>query len=268
MARDAYIKFGERDEKGPDGKPLPLIEGDSSDAEHYWWTELRGYDFGISAGERPRDTSDQPNEERSRPELGDVTITKKVDWGSADLFRKCCEAAEATTKRSDERQGKGKIDKVVIEICRQSGVASEGRIPFVTITYHDVYVVKYTVDISEPEPIETVVLKCEKSEFEYVPTDPFTGGRLKGGSKKTSPMVQHKQVAQVGATITGPGATVSPGAAVPAAAGVAAAMASTAAAAPSANGVPAGAAPATTEGAVSANFPGLWPGTGFGILPD
>jgi type VI protein secretion system component Hcp len=290
MARDAFIKFGERDELGPDKRPLPLIEGDSSDEEHYWWTELRSYDFSMRAGQRPREegssgsgggsnsgsSDSQPAADRSRPELGDLTITKKVDWGSADLFRKCCEAAEATTKRSDEREGRGKIEKVVIEICRESGVADEGRIPFLTVTYHDVYVISYSVNISEPEPVETLTLKCEKAEFEYIQTDPYTGGRKQGGTKRTAAMVQQKQanIAMAAAISSGGGsggsvanpAVTLPGATI---AGGAAALTSTtsAAPAPGAGGTPA-AAPVSTEAQISANFPGVLQGNGFGILPD
>ena len=266
MARDSFIMFGQRDELSPFGKPLPMIEGDSSDTEHYWWTELRGYDFDLAAGERPREGGDQPDPERSRPQLGDVKIQKKVDWGSADLFRKCCEAAEASTKRSDDTQGRGRIDKVTIEICRQSGVESEGRIPFLVVRYFNVYVISYSVDISDPDPMETIELKCERAEFEYTQTDPYTGGRMKGGTKKATGMVQHKQAVVAGGG-GGSGPAPAPTVAMPVAVG--AAVTSTAAAATGSNTSAPGAGGAvSTEAAVSANFPGLWQGTGFGILPD
>jgi len=50
MATDAYIKFGEGSGTSPYGTPLPDIEGDSTDEGHYWWCELRGYDFSLEAG--------------------------------------------------------------------------------------------------------------------------------------------------------------------------------------------------------------------------
>ena len=52
MATDAYIKFGEGSGTSPYNTPLPDIEGDSTDEKHYWWSELRGYDFALEAGER------------------------------------------------------------------------------------------------------------------------------------------------------------------------------------------------------------------------
>jgi hypothetical protein len=48
MANDVYVKFGECDDKGgPLNTKLPDIEGDSTDALHYWWCELREARFRV-----------------------------------------------------------------------------------------------------------------------------------------------------------------------------------------------------------------------------
>src|SRR5690242_3889097 len=134
MARDIYIKFGETEELDPNGKPWPEIEGDSSDSEHFWWTEVRDCSFSIKAAERPKQKEDEESPppdsgKESRPVLNHVSISKKVDWGSADLFRLCCQSPVdlKTNKGTDPKEDKGQLEKVIVEVCRRSGIESEGR---------------------------------------------------------------------------------------------------------------------------------------------
>lgn len=268
MARYTFAKFGSRKELAPDpyNTPLPLIEGDSSDSAHYWWTELASSSFGLTAAERSEDGKEETDpKKKPRPKLGSVTLTKKVDWGSADLFQKCCEAPEALKKKSDEEQAVGRLDEVVVHVCRESGVASEGKFAYLTVTYKKVYVTSYAIEISGPEPTETVIFEYEEMEFEYVATDPYTGGTKKAGSAKATGMINHPQP-KPAAVATGSAAA---GGSVLAAAGVA--SAGVGAVAPGAAG--GGAAMAAgggspTDAAVSANFPGYLSGAGIGVLPD
>lgn len=275
MATDAYIKFGEGAGESPYGTPLPLIEGDCSDETHYWWCELRGYDFSLEAGERDSSSEGDNDKEKPKPSFKKVTVKKRVDWASTQLFLRCCYAAEATARKLTGEQDRGLIDRVTIEICKQAapagwveGKQSEVKFPYVTVRYFGVRVVGYSVDISGPEPSETISFVFEKLDVEYQPTDPLTGTKIDGavsramGMKNYAPAqpgtAKKSAVSVAGATTTASGIT-----------GAAAAAAASGGGGADGDGAPAGnGAPSTTEDALSANFPGLWTGTGFGILPD
>src|SRR6266481_1291485 len=163
MATDAYIKFGESSNKSPYGTLLPDIEGDSSDAGHYWWCELRGYDFSLEAGERDSKAEGDKDKEKPKPSFKKVTIKKRVDWASTQLFMKCCNAAQATARKLIGDQDLGLIDRVTIEICKQAAVSGEpskdvrdDRFPFITVRYYGVRIVSYAIDMQKPEPDETI----------------------------------------------------------------------------------------------------------------
>ncbi len=276
MATDAYIKFGEGSGESPYGTPLPLIEGDSTDETHYWWCELRGYDFSLEAGERDSSDAGDKSKEKSKPSFKKVTVKKRVDWASTQLFLRCCYAAEATARKLTGDQDRGLIDRVTIEICKQvapagwtHGKQSEVKFPYVTVRYFGVRIVGYSVDISGPEPSETISFVFEKLDVEYQPTDPLKGTKIDGAASRAigmknyaptqSSTAKKSAVSVGGATTTVSGST---GAAVGAAASGGGGGADS-------EGAPAGnGAPATTEDAVNANYPGLWTGTGFGVLPD
>ena len=264
MARYTFAKFGSRIERAPApyNTPLPLIEGDSSDSAHYWWTELASCSFGLTAAERTGDGEETKDEKtKPRPKMGSVTLSKKVDWGSADLFQKCCEAPEALKKKSDEDQAVGCLDEVVIEVCRESGIAGEGKFPFLIVTYKKVYVTKYGIEFSGPDPIETIEFKYEEAKFNYVATDPHTGGIKKSASTSTSDMINHPPPKPEPASAT-PGAA---GGSALAGAGVV--SAGVGAVAPGATGGGAAASGSPTDAAVSSNFPGYSGGAGSGVLP-
>jgi type VI protein secretion system component Hcp len=263
MATDAYIKFGESGETSPYNTPLPAIEGDSTDEGHYWWCELRGYDFALEAGERDSSSEGDSDAEKPKPSFKKVTIKKRVDWASTQLFMKCCHAAEAAVTKSDDDQDAGRIDRITVDICKQA----DEKFPFITVRYFGVRIVSYTIDIAGPEPSETIAFVFEKLELEYQRTDPLTGAK-KGATAKALNMENYTPTkpaaAQSTASVAGAAATAS------ASSGAAAAAASGGGGggdgAPASNG--ASGAPSTTEAAVNANFPGLWPGNGFGVLPD
>lgn len=258
MAQDTYVKFGSRKERAPApyNTPLPLIEGDSGDSLHYWWTEARSCSFGLTGAERTTTGEDATDKTKNRPKPGNVTITKKVDWGSADLFQKCCEAPEALKKKSDEENPTGVIDQVTVEVCRPDGEGSDIKFPFLIVRYYKVCVISYEIEFSGPDPTETVILKYETADFEYVQTDPYTGGR-KGGAHKATGFVRFEADAstseEVAAGLAGVAASVAGGSLAAAAGNPAAATA---------------AASASLDVSVAANFPGYASVTGNGVLPD
>ena len=264
---DVYVKFGEGDDRGgPLNLPLPLIEGDSTDETHYYWSELRNSNFGLTASDpTPAGGQGASSEDKPNKNLDRVSFTKKVDWASTQLFLKCCEGAKAKIAKSKEEKSKGRIEKVTVEVCRTAGGQ---KFAYLIITYYGVRVVSYSIAMSGPEPSETIELEVEKFDFEYQPTDPETG----------LPKSGTKAVRGIEAT-AGQGASASASASSSATGGGSGGGGSTAGGGPSGGGGGDGAgnagngdsslAPASaTEAAVGANFPGLWQGTGFGLLPD
>src|SRR5258707_4343374 len=97
MAIDVYIKFGNDKVKPED----PDIEGDSSDDKHWFWCELRSCDLDM---EGPPDLDeeseahdgspqpDSPGKNPVPPKFRPVTLRKRLDWASPQLFQKCCDA--------------------------------------------------------------------------------------------------------------------------------------------------------------------------------
>jgi type VI protein secretion system component Hcp len=252
MAVDAYIKFGEGTDRGPDNKLLPKIEGDSDDEQHYWWCELRSCDFDMETSEHAESDEDADEEKKSKAELKPITIKKRVDWASTQLFTLCCEAAESTTKMADaEDSEKGRLKEVFIEVCRQS----DNKFPFLVVKYTGVTIVKYGIDMSGPEPSETITFKAEMAQFEYQRTDPETGAK-KGGPARTGELPTYVPSAAAGGGGDAAAAAVS-----------AAAIASEADSVFGPGGMnPNGAGDA--EGALNSSFPGLLNSSSIGLLSD
>src|SRR5579859_1225062 len=174
MANDVYVKFGKSSDPelgGPLKTELPDIEGDSTDANHFWWCELRECGFDMDT---PQQQDDSQKGDAKKPATGfkPVTLRKRVDWASTQLFLKCCQAAMATTTKSTDDRGQGRINEVTVEVCRPAG---GDKIPSVTVIYYGVRIIRYAITISEPEPAETITFEFDKLKFEYLQTDPTTG---------------------------------------------------------------------------------------------
>jgi len=228
---------------------------------------LRNCGFEMEAPERGSTGEDGSKEKEPPLFFKPVTLRKRVDWASTQLFMKCCQQAMAL-KQSKEEQEKGWIGQVTVEVCRPAGGK---KIPFVCVKYRKVRITHFEIDMSEPEPAEAITFEFDSLVFEYLRTDPNTGDRIGGATSKTSELKIHGSVpatSQAGGGAAGAGGA---GAAAAASAGTAAAAAggggAAGAGAAGGNGSPAG-VPSATEAAVNMNFPGLWQGTGFGILPD
>jgi len=263
MANDVYAAFGKSpapERGGPLNTELPDIEGDSTDARHYWWCELRECGFDMDT---PQQEDEDNSSDANKPVTGfkPVTLRKRVDWASTQLFLKCCAAAMATTDKTTDDQDDGRINQVTVEVCRPAGGE---KIPCVTITYYGVRITRYAIAITEPEPAETITFEFDKVKFKYLQTDPATGQVVSSAGSETPEMDNHHpELATAGA-----GQAASAGAAVAGAAAAAAAPDGSvpAPAAASQNGVPNQGSP--PDATVNVNFPGLWQGTGFGLLPD
>ena len=289
MANDVYVKFGEcPDRGGPLNTPLPDIEGDSTDALHYWWCELRDCGFDMDTPEQADGDGDSGSGQgsgsggssKSQPASGfkTVRLRKRVDWASTQLFLKCCQAAMATTTKSTDDTADGRIDKVTVEVCRpasgdQTYTLEDGtsvqlnKIPCAAVEYRGVRIIRYEISISGPEPAETITFEFDALRYKYRQTNPKTGAVKDQRGLKTPWMDNHHPDARTSAndsataTSGGSGATGRPAGAAPGAG-------STAPAASPNVGGPAPAPGAAPDPTVNVNFPGLWQGTGFGVLPD
>ena len=268
MANDVYVKFGrspDPDYGGPLNTELPDIEGDSSDAHHYWWCELRECGFDL---ETPQQEDDANQSDANKPTSGfkNVTLRKRVDWASTQLFLKCCQAAMATTAKLTDDQAQGRINEVTVEVCRPAGGE---KVPCVTVIYYGVRIIKYEISITEPEPAESITFEFEKLKFKYYQTDPATGQVINRAGLETEELENHHPdaIATPGQTATSAAGNTSSGNGN--SGGNSPDSGTPAVGAPVPAGAPAVAVPgAAPDPTVNVNFPGLWQGTGFGLLPD
>lgn len=271
MPADAYVKFGESDGKGPNGTPLPAIEGDSTDTWHYWWCELRSCNFDLEAADwKTEEEEEGQSDPNATAKFRKVTLKKRVDWASTQLFRECCDQALALSKPEAEQRD-GWIDTVTVEVCRQTGdmvklgdEMVEEKLPFVTVMYHGVRVTHYSIEMSGPEPSESITFEFQSLEFRYERTDPYTGRRLKDGGVVSTGDLANSAAGAAGAVTAGAGVSVaaSAGAAVVAIPG--GGGGSTATATPA--GAPPAAAPPPVDVSISANFSGFGSITGPGTF--
>lgn len=196
MPTDVYVKFGDTKEViGPLSSPRPKIEGDSTDALHYWWCELRTCGFDLEAKDPkpdPAEASTTKPEEESKAKFHKVKLTKRVDWASTQLFRKCCEQAMALSKSKDEQE-KCWIDKVTVEVCRPAGGT---KLPFVILEYHQVRITNYSIDIASAEPAESITFEFQKLLFRHTRTDPYTGDEAFEDSKTSTGLLANSATGQ------------------------------------------------------------------------
>jgi type VI protein secretion system component Hcp len=262
---DVYVKFGEDAEDAR----LPQFDGDSTDAAHTNWSELRSCNFGLSrenAG-TPGDDAGDVKKTGGKKKIEKVTFTKKVDWASPNLFLKCCIAKMKDVPPDWKLEPK--IKKVRVEVCRTAGGK---KFPFVIIVYNDVIVTSYTISMSGAEAQETLELEVDSFRYGFRRTNAFTGEpEIRYDPKNPDSGVQWEESGST-ADDAGPqsqdhqeddeGTSAEGGAAAAAAAaGVAAAGAT------SGNGSTS-ALVSTHDSAVRSTFPGLRDGNGFGLLPD
>ena len=188
---------------------------------------------------------------KPKAELKPITIKKRLDWASTSLFTKCCEAAASTTKKTDgDDDEKGRIKDITIEVCRQS----DTKFPFLKIKYTGVTIVKYGLDMSGPEPSESITFKAETMQFEYQRTHPETGAK-QGGPVRTGKLESYTPGQDGG------GAAGAAAAAAVAAAGMGDDDDGGAGGGLDGNGT-------DGEGLVNSNFPGLLTTGSLGLLPD
>jgi type VI protein secretion system component Hcp len=184
-----------------------------------------------------------------------------VDWASTQLFEKCCEAGKAKIAKSKEERDVGTIDKVTVEICKAAG---EKKFPFAIIEYSGVRITKFSINMNDPEPTETIEFEYDKFEFKYQPTNSYTG--LPEGAMKSTEKFEGRKEKETGtAPGTDSGSSTGGG-------GGGGAVVTTTATGNSAATTGGSRSSATLTSAVDANvsvnFPGAFPANGLGLLPD
>jgi len=277
MATDAYIAFGQSDGRSPYGLPLPEIEGDSTDAWHYWWCELRSCGFDLQAKDwktevEGTDAEENEDKKKAKAEFKPVKLAKRVDWASSHMFYWCCQQAMALSKSEEERKN-SEFKLVIVEVCRQTGATVDlnghkvvEKIPYLTVRYKDVRITHYSISMDGPEPSESITFEYGSMDFEHIRTDPETGLKVtKDAVTKAIGMANSTPgVGGTGNTAGGTGGESTAPSATPA---VVVAPNSGNTGSSGGAAVPAGGGSAV-DAAAGANYPGLWQGTGFGILPD
>jgi type VI protein secretion system component Hcp len=179
MPTDAYVKFGEGDKDPNDSsKTMPKYLGDCTDADHYWWCQLRDTNFGLTFPDQEKGgESDGKAAEDFTVHFDKVKLTKRVDWASTQLFMMCCYAGKAKIAKTKEEREAGNIDRVTVHVCKAAG---NKKFPFAIIEYYQVRIINFKVDMSGPEPSETIEFECDKLRFGYQKTNPYTGLPVEG----------------------------------------------------------------------------------------
>ena len=285
---DVYVKFGDDPH---DPEDYPLIEGDCTDFTHFNWCELRSCGFNLTVPDHSKlvnngggassggsgsgsSSSTSATPEKPKTKFDKVTLKKRVDWASTQLFLRCCEAGKRKIDkaRATEQKQDPTINVVTVHICKSAGfvkvVDGESRyqkFPFIVILYRGVVITDYKIDMSSPEPEETVTIEFDSYEFEYQPTDPSTG--LPFGERVTTGKITRDED-----PTHGPENPASPGSGG-GGANSAASVAAQAGIERNAVHVPTnigtfGGPISATDTMVETNFPGLLGPNGLSILPN
>jgi type VI protein secretion system component Hcp len=274
MPTDVYVCFGE-DAGGADDYHdfVPEIEGDCTDEQHLNWCELRDTGFSVTFPHQQKQSDDQTPETATQ-HLEHITLKKRVDWASTRLFLKCCQAAKAKVAKNKADKDIGTIHAVYVEVCKDAGKDADdefksGKFPYLVVRYENVRILSFGIDMSGPEPTETIEFEYDAFTMAYQETDPETGLPI-GDLEWTDKIEGTKKSAETSQSDDGGGSGGDGSQAAVSAVGaiVAAQGGAVAAGAGGTGNGKAGSLATATDAAAAANFPGVWGPAGFGVLPD
>jgi hypothetical protein len=186
----------------------------------------------------------------------------------------------ATTTKTTKDDSDGIIDKVTVEVCRPTSsdqifvlddgtMATINKIPCAKVEYKGVRIIRYELSMSGPEPAESITFEFDSLKYTYVRINPLTGKVVDENGLMTPWLDNHHPEARTSGNDSSTTGSNSGNATSNSGNGGGAGNAtpSPAVAPATAGGAPPapGSAPDPT---ISVNFPGLWQGTGFGLLPD
>jgi type VI protein secretion system component Hcp len=272
MPTDVYVSFGE-DDAGADDDGYhdfgPEILGDCTDEQHFNWCELRDTGFSVTFPHQTKGNDDK-TPEASAQHLEHITLKKRVDWASTRLFLRCCQAAKAKVGKTKAEKDVGTIHAVYVEVCKDAGKNpnsdfKSGKFPYLAVRYLGVRILSFAIDMSGPEPTETIEFEYDAFEMGYQKTNPETG--LPEGKFEWAAKVEgNKKSTQ---TEDGSGSGGDSAQQAVSAAGAAVAAQGGAVSSSNGNGASgAGNLANATDTAANNNFPGVWGPAGFGVLPD
>ncbi len=124
------------------------IKGDATHSRHKQWLDIESLQWGAGRAIMTRSGSAQ-NREASEPSVSEVTITKRMDSSSAQLFQAACAGNEGKT--------------VVIHLVT---TGDPGDV-YMTYTLHNTLVSSYSVSTSGDTPKESVSFNFTKVEMKY-----------------------------------------------------------------------------------------------------
>jgi hypothetical protein len=135
------------------------------------------------------------------------------------------------------------------------------------VEYSGVRITKFSINMSDPDPSETIEFEYDKFEFKFQPTDPYSG--LPSGPLVTTAVFEgrkEKESDSGGQSQAGASTTASSNGATTTTATTTAAAAVATTASNGSRSV--GGLSSTVDSGVSANFPGAMASNGLGLLPD
>jgi type VI secretion system secreted protein Hcp len=128
------------------------IDGDATHDKHKSWLDVESLQWGVGRAVMTPSGSAQ-NREASEPAISEVTLTKKMDRASANLFKEACTG----------NAGK----KVTIDLVTTS---SPG-LTYMTYELTNALVSGYSVSTGGDRPSESVSLNFTKIEMKYTTFD-------------------------------------------------------------------------------------------------
>ena len=132
------------------------LKGESTDKNHKDWIDVDHLSWGVRRN-ITSNTATSKDRESANAEITDLTLTRRMDKATPDLFvESCC--------------GKGK--DVVIHLCK-TGTGS-GTDTYMEYTLKNALISNYTVNAgsqSDDRPRESVTISFQKVELKYTPYD-------------------------------------------------------------------------------------------------
>lgn len=132
------------------------IKGESTDKNHKDWMDIDQISWGVHRN-ITSNTATQSDRESANAEISDLTLTRRMDSATPNLFiESCC--------------GKGKT--VVIHLCK-TGTGS-GTDTYMEYTLKNALITDYTVDAEsqgQERPVENVTISFQDVEVKYTPYD-------------------------------------------------------------------------------------------------
>ncbi len=132
------------------------IKGEATDAGYKDWLDVDEISWGVRRN-LTSNTATSKDRESANAEITDLTLTRRMDKATPDLFMEAC-------------CGKGK--KVEIHLTKTGG--GSGTEPFMEYKLENALISHYSVDAEtqdQKHPTESITISFQKIESKYTPYD-------------------------------------------------------------------------------------------------